>query len=231
MGTPTNRFIRQLTSGYRVIALGGLAVIAHGHSRSTLDGDIWLEPMSDPAAWANFLENQCNAFGNLTIHRLPGWTRVAGPEIAEAIEETSVVRVLGLDCPLDIFRKPNEVEIEAFDTFCERGTKRSDGTILPHPLDLIETKLDTGREKDLQDISFLESLVRTDYKQRLPTAPPEEARAMLERYSEWQVLRAALSNPAPEIRELAMCQLKEFAEAGDPFSLAILEGREIPLDD
>ena len=54
---------------------------------------------------------------------------------------------------------------------------------------------------------------------------------MLKRYSEWQVLRAALANPAPVVRELAMQHLREFAEAGDPFSLAILEGREIPLDD
>jgi len=71
MGTPTDRFIRQLTSGHRVIALGGLAVIAHGHSRSTLDGDIWLEPMGDSAAWAATIEAECNAFGNLTIHHAP----------------------------------------------------------------------------------------------------------------------------------------------------------------
>jgi hypothetical protein len=51
---------------------------------------------------------------------------------------------------------------------------------------------------------------------------------MLARYSEWQVLQSALENPSPEVRELAMSHLREFAAAGDPFSLAILEGREIP---
>lgn len=35
-------------------------------------------------------------------------------------------------------------------------------------------------------------------------------------------------NPSPEVRELAMTHLREFAAAGDPFSLAILEGRELP---
>jgi len=51
---------------------------------------------------------------------------------------------------------------------------------------------------------------------------------MLARYSEWQVLQAALENPSPEVRDLAMSHLREFAAAGDPFSLAILEGRQIP---
>ncbi len=56
----------------------------------------------------------------------------------------------------------------------------------------------------------------------------DEARAMLDRYSEWRVLQAALTNPCEEVRELATTHLHEFAEAGDPFSQAILAGREIP---
>jgi hypothetical protein len=46
--------------------------------------------------------------------------------------------------------------------------------------------------------------------------------------TDWQVLQAALENPSAEVHELAMTHLREFAEAGDPFSQAILEGREIP---
>ena len=45
MDTPTDQFIRKLTQRHRVVVLGGLAVIAHGLSRSTYDGDIWLDPM------------------------------------------------------------------------------------------------------------------------------------------------------------------------------------------
>ena len=93
---------------------------------------------------------------------------------------------------------------------------------------MIQGKFNTGRDKDLQDILHLESVVRADYKKRLPTATVAEAAAMLGRYSEWQVLLAALENPWPEVRELAMSHLREFAAAGDPFSLAILEGRELP---
>jgi hypothetical protein len=57
--------------------------------------------------------------------------------------------------------------------------------------------LDTGREKDIHDIAHLEQIVRADYKKRLPTASPDEARKMLERYSEWNAARFALPNAPP----------------------------------
>lgn len=228
MESPTDRFIRILTKERKVVVIGGLAVIAHGLSRSTYDGDIWLAPGSNCEEWAVFLENACMEFGNLTIHRLPGWLPVAGRNLVNAVEETGMVRIMGLDCPLDVFRKPNEIEIEEFEGIVARGRLRADGTILPDPLDLIQSKLDTGRDKDLNDIQHLESVVRADYKRRLPTATFEEAAQLLESFSEWQVLEFALKNPSPEVHELAMAHLREFAEAGDPFSKAILEGRELP---
>jgi hypothetical protein len=228
MEIKTDHFIKRLTQNHRVVVLGGLAVIAHGLSRSTYDGDIWLDPMASSGEWAGFLEKVCADFGGLRIHGLPGWTPVSGLDLMDAVEETSMVRVLGLDCPLDIFRKPNEIEISDFDAICRRATLRSDGTLLPDPLDLIQSKLYTGRDKDLKDIQHLESVVRADYKLRLPVATLEEATHLLERYSEWQVLLFALENPLPEVRELAMTHLREFAALGDPFSQAILEGRELP---
>jgi hypothetical protein len=228
MGTPIDRFVRLLTSRHRVIVLGGLAVIAHGLSRSTYDGDIWLEPMADAETWSAELERCCRDFGELTLHRLPGWTPVSGEEIITAVVETGIIRVLGLDCPLDVFRVPNEIEAEDFDAMYSRGTVRSDGSMLPDPLDLLQSKMDTGRDKDRLDIGHLESVVRQTYREQLPLASFEKAQAMLARYSEWQVLQAALENPSPEVRDLAMSHLREFAAAGDPFSLAILEGREIP---
>ncbi|MGL5016630.1 MAG: hypothetical protein ACRDBP_00730 [Luteolibacter sp.] len=228
METPTDHFIRDLTQRHRVIVLGGLAVIAHGFSRSTYDGDIWLDPMGNSTEWSVFLEKVCVEFGGLTLHRLPGWIPVTGQDLIDAVDETHMIRIQGLDCPLDVFRKPNEIEISDFDSFCRRATPRADGTLLPDPLDLIQSKFDTGRDKDLQDIFYLESVVRTDYKNRLPIASLEEAKAMLGRYSEWQVLLPAMQNPSPEVRELAMTHLREFAAAGDPFSQAILEGRELP---
>lgn len=228
MATQTNHFVRQLTRRHRVVVLGGLAVIAHGLSRSTYDGDVWLEPLGNSAEWAAMLEGACRDFGGLTLHRLPGWTRVEGAALAEAVEETGVIRIKGLDCPLDVFRKPNELEIEDFDGVCERAVPQTDGSLLPDPIDLIQSKQDTGRDKDRYDIQHLESLVRADYRRRLPTATLAAAAALLGRYSDWEVLQSALENPEPEVRELALSHLREFAAEGDPFSLAILEGRTLP---
>lgn len=227
MGTPTDTFVRKLTRGHRVIVLGGLAVIGHGLSRPTMDGDIWLEPMADSATWSAVVARISQEMG-AKIVRLPGWEPVSGCEVAEAVEETGMVRILGLDLPLDIFRKANELELHDFDGVFGRASIRADGTYLPEPLDLIQSKLDTGRKKDQLDIDFLEGVIRTDYSLRLPAASFDEASAMLARFSQWDVLAAALKNPDSRVRDLAMEHLREFAAAGDPFSLAILEGREVP---
>ncbi len=228
METPTDRFLSQVTASKRVVILGGLAVIAHGLSRSTDVADIWLEPMSDSKEWCRYLETLCDAFGDLTIHRLPGWTPVSGNELTDAIEETGILRIMGLDLPLDIFRTPNEFEADQFDEVFERGTTHRDGTTLPHPIDLIVTKSNTNRDKDHIDVAHLESLTRAEYLSKLPTATFEEASFMLERYAEWRVLESALTNPSPEVQELAIRMLREFAEAGDPFSKDILEGKSTP---
>jgi hypothetical protein len=228
MVIPVQTFIDRLTESHRVVVLGGLAVIAHGYSRHTHDADVWLDPMESPEAWANALENVRKEFPDATVHRLPGWTEISHEEIAAAVDETGMVRVLGLSCPLDVFRRPNEYHELGFGEVVGRARKSVDGTYLPSPLDLIQSKLDTGRDKDIIDIQHLESLVREEYKQRLPTANLDEAREMLERFSEWQVLLAALENPQEDVRDLARTHLREFAAAGDPFSQAILEGREIP---
>lgn len=161
-------------------------MIVHGLSASTREVEIWLDPMASSHEWASSLEKVCADFVGLSIHRLPGWSPVSGLDLIDAVEETSMVRVLGLDCPLDIFRKPNVIEISDFDVICRRAALCNDGTLLPHPLDLIQSKLDTGRDKDLQDIQHLESVVRADYKIRLPVATLEEATHLLERYSEWR---------------------------------------------
>lgn len=227
MGTPTDNFIRKLTRDHRVIVLGGLAVIGHGFSRSTFDSDIWLEPMEDAGTWSAVVAQTALEMG-VTITRLPGWKPVSGNALVGAVEETGMVRISGLDLPLDIFRAPNEIELSEFEGMFSRATIKADGTYLPEPLDLIQSKLNTGRDKDQKDIDFLEGVIRADYKLRLPSATFEEADALLARYSEWDVLRAALENPDERVRELAMTHLREFAAAGDPFSLAILEGREVP---
>jgi hypothetical protein len=228
MAIPVQSVVDRLVEQGRVIVIGGLAVIALGRERHTKDVDLWLDPIDTPTAWAERLRNALTGFEGISIHRLPGWIRIGSEGVADAIEETGMIRLLGLDKPLDLFRSPNEFEIGEFEGVASRASRNGDGTLLPDPLDLFQTKIDTGREKDSEDMLHLERLTREKYVRLLPSATLQEASDLLDRYSEWQVLQAALRNPSPEVRELAMTHLKEFAAAGDPFSLAILEGREIP---
>jgi len=208
--------------------IGGLAVIAHGRDRHTKDADLWLEPMASTSTWVEELESVLADFPEATFHRIPRWTEVRGLDIAEAVDEIGMIRIHGLGQPVDIFRKPNELEADAFDDIASRCHTNADGTLLIHPLDLIITKFFTGRKSDHEDITFLESVARKDYLEKLPSATPEEAEFMLGRYAEWQVLESALTNPSPAVQALATEMLKEFAEAGDPFSKDILEGRKTP---
>lgn len=228
MGTTSDEFIRLLSRKHRVVVIGGLAVIAHGLSRATMDADVWLDPHETPEAWARTVENACAGFDGLSIHRLPGWEKIEGAAIAEVADEIGMVRIHGLDCPLDIFRRPNEFEESAFDEVVSRATLIDDGTYLPDPLDLLQSKLETNRDKDQLDILHLESVTRRRYIERLPGASLAEISEMLERFADWQVLRVALTHPDPAVCCLARGYLQEFADAGDPFSQAILAGREIP---
>ena len=228
MGTTTREFISALTEHHRVIVIGGLAVIAHGFNRPTKDADVWLDPMKTPEAWAEVLEETCGRFATLTMHTLPGWKRISGPEIAAAADEVGLVRILGLDCPMDVFRRPNEFEEDSFEEVFSRCSRNVDGTWLPDPLDLAISKDQTNRDKDIHDINFLEGLVRERWIKLLPAADLSEARSLFERFVDWRTCEAALANPDPGVRKLATSHLQELAAEGDPFSQAILEGREIP---
>ena len=216
-------FLRRLTSRHRVLLLGGLAVIAHGLSRATKDADVWLEPMTSASEWAEALAAVAAEFPNVRFVRLPGWRSVpTRAEIAAAVEETRMVRVLGLECPLDVFREPNEIEAGSFDLMWAQSTPKDDGVHLPAPVDLILSKENTGRESDQRDIFFLESVIRADLGGRLAGASLEEARGILARYCDYVVCERALANPDPGVRTLARERLTEMAEQGDWFSRDVL---------
>jgi hypothetical protein len=72
----------------------------------------------------------CQCGGAPTTPRLPGWTEVFGTQIASAVEETGMLRILGLDCPLDIFRRPNEFNENEFEAVASRTSRSGDGTLL-----------------------------------------------------------------------------------------------------
>ena len=228
MVAKAEELVELLASRHRVVVLGGIAVIGHGFTRPTADSDIWLDPMSSSGEWVTALIECLKNFKGLSVHSLPGWQEVSDEALVEAVEEVGLVRVQGLDQPVDIFRRPNEYDIEDFPEVLERAVQGADGIFLPDALDLVRSKLDTGRDKDWQDILFLENKVRAEYLEKLPKATVREAKERLERFCEPRVLEAALLNPSKEVQELALTYLQEFADAGDPFSQAILEGRGVP---
>jgi hypothetical protein len=93
---------------------------------------------------------------------------------------------------------------------------------------LIVTKLDTGRPQDLHDSQFLETLVRNDYRMRIPTASLDQVQTMFSRFVDWEVYQIALQSSDEQVREFARETLTELAAEGDPFAQALLEGSPIP---
>jgi len=224
MGAPElDAFVLWLTQRHRVILLGGLAVIAHGLSRATKDADVWLEPMASREAWAHAVAEAVATFPRTRLARLPHWTAIQSEaEIAQTADEIGMVRVLGLECPLDIFRRPNEIEEDAFDEMWQRATRKDDGVFLPDAVDLLLSKQDTGRHSDQADIHFLESKIRGEFGARLSVATPEEAEAIFARYVDHAVCESALANPHAAVRERAKALLAELMESGDWFARDIL---------
>lgn len=220
-----DRFMRRLAAERRVVLLGGLAVIAHGYSRSTHDADVWLEPMSSPAEWAGFVDGIAAWEPGLRLVRLPYWQAVADvAELAAVADEIGMVRLLGLECPLDLFRRPNELEENAFEQVWAGSSRSEDGTFLPHPVDVLLSKDDSGRGKDFGDQRFLEEKIRAEWSAKLIGATTAEAEALLARYADHAVCAAALQNPDPAVQALARGLLEEMAAQGDWFSRDVLAG-------
>lgn len=222
--TPTSdRLIQLLACHFKVITLGGVAVISHGLNRNTYDADIWLNPGGTLEDWVLRVGQIIFSFPSARPVRIGTWRPFAETELFQVISDDKVIRILGLDRPLDIFREPNELEISEFDAVWERATALDDGTRVPDAIDLLVTKQATGRDKDLQDIAFLEAKAEREYFAKLPTASAEEAACMLARFLTPKVAEAGLHHPEESIRNLSLGFLKELAAEGDPFARDILE--------
>ncbi len=218
----TAELTRQLAVTNRVLVLGGLAVIAHGHPRPTFDADAWLDPKLDPPAWASAVREVLKTSHALRAVMIGSWREILAEELPEIILRDGVIRIMGANQPLDIFRAPNELEISEFDNVWSRGWPLKDGTRVPDVIDLLVTKQATGREKDTQDIAFLEAKAEREYLERLPAAPPDVAVAMLERFLTPKVAEAAAAHPDAEVRNLGLRFLRELQDEGDPFARDIL---------
>ncbi len=221
--TTADELIGLLAGRYRVVTLGGVAVISHGLNRNTYDADIWLDPDGTIVDWVSRVGPVIFSFPSARPVRIGTWEPFAEPDLAAVIDDDKVIRVLGLDRPLDIFRDPNELEISEFDDVWNRATALDDGTRVPDVIDLLVTKQATGRDKDLQDIAFLEAKAEREYLAKLPTASADEAAAMLARFLTPKVAEAGLHHSEQSVRVLSLGYLKELAEEGDPFAKEILE--------
>ena len=219
---PKNLFIRRLAASHRVILLGGMAVIAHGRSRHTKDFDIWLEPFATPDAWTDQLLSVLREFPDAYVWSLAQRRRLELGEVAEEIADFGVVRIGGFDLPVDVFRRPNEFTPEDFDEVWKEAKVMEDRVALPNELHLYVTKINTGRKHDEDDISFLESLVKAKFRERLPVCDFAEAKSMLDRFLDPQVLGYARTNPNDAVRALVRKYLHEFEAEGDPYSRDIL---------
>lgn len=224
MGTTDSAelLISALATQHRVLMLGGMAVISYGLDRKTKDVDVWLEPMADAEAWASVLVAITGGMSSARLWSLAQRRYLMAEEVADEIADFGVLRVSGLDRDVDIFRKPNELEIEDFDLVWNRASELPGGIRLPHELDLYMTKANTGREHDLQDQLFLERRVKDRFRERLPMCDFEEALALLNRFADPEVLSFALRNSRADVRDLALGMLREFEADGDPFSRDIL---------
>jgi hypothetical protein len=223
----TERLIRQIAERCRVLSLGGLAVISHGLSRNTHDADIWIDPMGSPEEWTSIVGPLVYATPRAQPVAIAVWTPIAESDLEGVVARDGVFRINGLERPLDIFRKPNELPMEEFDAAWERAHPLVDGTRLPDEIDLLMTKQLTEREKDILDIGFLENKAQKRYLEELPAAPEDRAIAMVERFITPKVAEAAVAHPSEAVRALGLRYLRELAADGDPFAADILRGLQL----
>lgn len=224
MGAQANsdEIIKQLAGEFRVMTRGGLAVIASGLSRNTFDADIWVEPMNSSELWAKGVAPFVYDAGTAQPVAIGSWEKIAREALASVIERDGVIRINGLERPLDIFRDPNQLERSHFDEIWQRAQPMDDGTRLPDPIDLLVSKQETGRDKDQTDIIFLEGKIQADYLSHLPKASRDEAVQMLERFLTPRVAEVALAHADQAVRDLGLRFLRELAQEGDPFAVEIL---------
>jgi len=214
--------IRLLSAEFRVLTLGGVAVIATGLSRNTYDADIWVDPFASPDEWADRLAPRLYEICGAQPVAIGSWEKIEREALPTVIARDGVIRLTGLERPLDIFRVPNQLGIEDFSGVWSRALPMDDGTRLPDPIDLLVSKQETGRDKDRADIIFLEGKIEADYLARLPRVSADEAVRMLGRFLTPRVAEAALTHSDEEVTQLARRFLHELATEGDPYAAEIL---------
>lgn len=221
-------FIDRLSTRGRILMLGGLAVIAHGLSRSTRDTDIWLEPFADPREWSEVLREVIAEFRGTAPYDLRGRRRVSPGDIEGVVARDGVIRISGLDRGLDVFRTPHNMTTDDFHEVWQRAAMNIPGVRIPEDIDILVTKEETSRPQDIADISFLEEKIRKRLSRTLPDCSLQQAEAIFQRYADHATCESALQNRDAGVQRLAMQTLKAFADAGDPFAERTLRDLKSP---
>jgi len=212
-----------LTDEGRVLIIGGLAVILHGLTRHTKDADVWLEPMASPTIWSAAVARAAARFPETYFWDLSRREKISAAEIAECAEAVHVVRIAGIEPPVDVFREPSNLKAEDFEEAWTVSHEVSGEQYrIIHEADLIVTKLGTTRVRDVQDIGFLEGRIRAEFGPILTVCDLVEARRLFGRYVDHETCRAALANPHAEVRALAVESLRALAAAENPFAQEML---------
>jgi|GEM_PF-6262074 len=172
-------------------------------------------------AWARsiraFVEN------GLTVSRVSGetgaFTRIESEEIAQVVTEDRVIRLLGADRPIDIFRSPRNLDISDFDRAWERGIWVAEKLKMLDAIDLVVTKMDTGRGHDEADIRFLETKIEADYRAQLDIYSLEDVRLFFQRFVTPEIAAFTAKNACDAgIRAFAEDTLNDMRSAGDPYA-------------
>ncbi len=225
MAATVENFLESLSENFRIILLGGLAVVAHGLPRTTKDADIWLEPF-ELEKWLNTLASAVVRFPGLQFFDLCNQQVCEVSGLPEVVKRDAVIRVIGLDRPLDIFRIPHNMEIGDFDSIWARAEISLNNVKVADEIDLLITKEGTGRSVDIADIAFLENKIRKKLSAVMPSASFETASNILSRYYDYEICRSALGNPDKKVSDLALKILQDSAAAGDPFAIEILDEKQ-----
>jgi len=223
MGSSSEEFLSRLAANGRVLLLGGLAVIAHGLSRTTEDADIWLDSTLSVKDWIRKVTDALAGSPDIYFFDLLRREKATIEQLPGVIDDLGVVRIGGLDRYVDIFRKPNELQEDDFEAAWEMATPHLGEIRLLDETFLIVTKENSGRDRDRTDIGFLESKIRQRWEDQLPHCPFPEAQSLFSRYLDHVTCQAALRNPDPQVQALGLEGLRELAEGGNPFAIAALK--------
>ena len=203
-------------------------------SRHTKDIDVWLDPLDNERVWTDALRTVLEA-GDLTVSRVANeaglFTAIPSDAIAETVARDRFVRILGADRPIDVFRIPNHLDVGDFDEVWERSGELLDGTRLIDEIDLVLTKMETGRPHDEADIRFLQAKIESAYKERLRTCSMNEAKELFERFPTPDIAAFAAAEAEDRgVRALGLELLNNLSVAGDPYAEQLREDVRKRLD-